>query len=109
MRSLYHPPLPGLYIFLVSLSFVRQQLVLTSPGFRILLQEYHGETKVAVRAETEVQLLEVEQRCIEQGINCFLVVDAGRTQIAPNTRTVLAVGPGPISAIDSVTGDLKLL
>ena len=37
-----------------------------------------------------------------------LIFDAGRTQIAAGSMTVLAVGPGPASVIDSVTGHLKL-
>lgn len=34
---------------------------------------------------------------------------AGRTQVAPGSRTVLAIGPAPKSAIDKVTGHLRLL
>lgn len=39
----------------------------------------------------------------------YMVADAGRTQIAAGSRTVLAIGPGPKSVIDQVTGHLKLL
>ena len=42
------------------------------------------------------------------GIVYYLVRDAGRTQIAAGSRTVLAVGPGPVDLIDKVTGKLKL-
>jgi PTH2 family peptidyl-tRNA hydrolase len=35
-------------------------------------------------------------------------MDAGRTQIASGTRTVLALGPAPKDLIDSVAGHLKL-
>ena len=37
------------------------------------------------------------------------VHDAGRTQIASGSATVLGVGPGPKSMVDTVTGELKLL
>ena len=37
------------------------------------------------------------------------IIDAGRTEIEPNTRTVLGIGPAPSSAIDVITGHLKLL
>lgn len=39
----------------------------------------------------------------------YVVADAGRTQIAAGSKTVLAIGPAPKSAIDAITGDLNLL
>ena len=36
-------------------------------------------------------------------------VDAGRTQIAPESKTVLSIGPAPLKAIDEISGHLKLL
>ena len=43
------------------------------------------------------------------GIPNYIVVDAGRTQIAAGSETVLALGPGNVSEINQVTGSLKLL
>nr|DAD46396.1 TPA_asm: hypothetical protein HUJ06_016333 [Nelumbo nucifera] len=37
-----------------------------------------------------------------------ITIDAGRTQIAPNSRTVMAI-LGPAVSVDNVTGGLKLL
>lgn len=37
-----------------------------------------------------------------------IVQDAGRTQVASGTKTVLAIGPGPKHIIDQVAGHLKL-
>ena len=42
-------------------------------------------------------------------LNFCVIKDAGRTQIAPGSKTVLAIGPGPASLIDQCTGHLKLL
>ena len=39
----------------------------------------------------------------------FVVADAGRTQIAAGSKTVLAIGPAPKSHIDAITGGLSLL
>ncbi len=43
------------------------------------------------------------------GIPTILVKDAGLTQIAPHTNTVLALGPASAEKLDRVTGHLKLL
>jgi peptidyl-tRNA hydrolase len=43
------------------------------------------------------------------GLPAYLVTDAGRTQIAAGSKTVLAIGPAPKSRIDQITGSLSLL
>ncbi|GAB4821988.1 hypothetical protein N2152v2_009034 [Parachlorella kessleri] len=45
----------------------------------------------------------------EAGLPTYLVQDAGRTQVAAGSRTVLAIGPAARSQIDRITGHLKLL
>ena len=47
--------------------------------------------------------------CARAGIPVHIVVDAGRTQIAPDSKTVIALGPADADLIDSVSGHLKLL
>jgi PTH2 family peptidyl-tRNA hydrolase len=44
-----------------------------------------------------------------RGLNYYLVHDAGRTQIAAGSATVLAIGPALVEDIDTLTGHLKLL
>ena len=39
----------------------------------------------------------------------YIVHDAGRTQIAAGSQTVLAIGPAPKGDIDKLTGHLSLL
>ncbi|XP_022043434.1 peptidyl-tRNA hydrolase 2, mitochondrial [Acanthochromis polyacanthus] len=70
--------------------------------------EYCGQPKVVVKAPDEDTLIDLLGRAKEVGLPVSLIQDAGRTQIAPGSRTVLGIGPGPADLIDSVTGDLKL-
>lgn len=70
--------------------------------------EYCGQPKVVVKAPDEDTLIDLLSHAKEVGLPVSLIQDAGRTQIAPGSRTVLGVGPGPADLVDRVTGDLKL-
>lgn len=70
--------------------------------------EYYGQPKVVVKVPDEGTLLELLCHAKEVGLPVSLIQDAGRTQIAPGSRTVLCVGPGPADLVDRVTGHLKL-
>lgn len=89
------------------------------------------QTKIALKVSSEEELLTLEATADSLGIVNNIVADAGRTQIAAGrywnsfysrhlsfwfleyslliSLTVLAVGPGPRSLVDKVTGHLKLL
>uniref|UniRef100_V5EYH9 peptidyl-tRNA hydrolase n=2 Tax=Kalmanozyma brasiliensis (strain GHG001) TaxID=1365824 RepID=V5EYH9_KALBG len=71
--------------------------------------EKRGQAKVAVKCPDEDTMLELESKAKELGIAARSIIDAGRTQIAPNTRTVLGLGPAPVSLMNQLTGHLKLL
>ena len=66
-----------------------------------------GQMKITVKCPTVQELLELEERCAAAGLNTCLIRDAGHTEIEPGSRTVLAVGPAPASAMDPLTGHLK--
>ncbi|XP_034664093.1 probable peptidyl-tRNA hydrolase 2 [Drosophila subobscura] len=68
-----------------------------------------GCAKIAVRVESEAELMAIKKAAERQQLNTCLIRDAGRTQIEPNSKTVLAVGPAAAADIDRVTGHLKLL
>ncbi|XP_036380647.1 peptidyl-tRNA hydrolase 2, mitochondrial isoform X2 [Megalops cyprinoides] len=70
--------------------------------------EYCGQPKVVVKAPDEESIIELLTCAKELGLPVSLIQDAGRTQIAPGSRTVLGVGPGPVDLVDKVTGHLKL-
>ena len=64
--------------------------------------------QIAVKVETEADLQLLLGKARSLGLVSYLVADAGRTQIAAGSQTVLAVGPGPGNLVDQVTGGLKL-
>lgn len=70
--------------------------------------EYCGQPKVVVKAPDEDTLIDLLSRAKEVGLPVSLIQDAGRTQIAPGSRTVLGIGPGQAELVDRITGDLKL-
>ena len=43
-----------------------------------------------------LQMLALQGECERAGLCSYVVVDAGRTQIAPGSKTVLGIGPAPV-------------
>uniref|UniRef100_A0A5B7BJK6 peptidyl-tRNA hydrolase n=1 Tax=Davidia involucrata TaxID=16924 RepID=A0A5B7BJK6_DAVIN len=70
--------------------------------------EMCGQVKVVVKIENEDDLLVLQERAKSLNLPTHITIDAGRTQIAPNSRTVMAI-LGPAEMVDDVTGGLKLL
>ncbi|CAO1623614.1 unnamed protein product [Sympodiomycopsis kandeliae] len=68
-----------------------------------------GQAKVALKCPTEQEMNELEKKAKALGLCARSIRDAGRTQIAAGSKTVLGIGPGPVKLVDSVTGHLKLL
>lgn len=68
-----------------------------------------GCAKIALKVQNQTELMEIRTNAICHGLNVCMIRDAGRTQIAPNTVTVLGIGPGLEHDIDKVTGHLSLL
>lgn len=62
---------------------------------------------LAIKSAKEANTLSAKAR--RAGIPTYVVYDAGRTQIAAGSMTVLAIGPAAKSEIDKVTGHLRLL
>jgi len=68
-----------------------------------------GSTKITVKVDSEAALLAVYDRAQSRGVVAAFIRDAGHTQVAPGTVTVLAVGPDDAHLVDEITGELKLL
>ncbi|KAI3986397.1 hypothetical protein MKX01_002242 [Papaver californicum] len=70
--------------------------------------ELCGQVKVVLKSEREEELLMLQGSAKSLKLPTHITIDAGRTQIAPNSRTVMAL-LGPADPVDDVTGSLKLL
>jgi PTH2 family peptidyl-tRNA hydrolase len=71
--------------------------------------ERTGCAKIAVKCPNEEELERIAALALEREIPVYLVEDAGRTQIAAGSRTVLGLGPAPVYAFEGVTSHLKLM
>ncbi|KAL1211454.1 hypothetical protein V5N11_023469 [Cardamine amara subsp. amara] len=70
--------------------------------------EYCAQPKVVVKIESEEEMLVLQERAKSLKLPTHITIDAGKTQIAPNSRTVMAT-LGPVDNVDDVTGGLKLM
>jgi PTH2 family peptidyl-tRNA hydrolase len=74
------------------------------------LWEATGQAKICLKIEGgESELKTLQKNAKAQGLVTAVVCDAGHTQVAPGTSTVLGIGPAPVAIIDRVTSHLKLL
>ncbi|KAL3425530.1 peptidyl-tRNA hydrolase PTH2 [Phlyctema vagabunda] len=71
--------------------------------------ERQGQMKVALQVKSEDELETLQAQALSLGVVAEVIADAGRTQIASGSHTVLGIGPAPKSVIDKITGNLKLL
>jgi PTH2 family peptidyl-tRNA hydrolase len=71
--------------------------------------EKEGGKKVVLKVKDEKELLQIYKEVKKEKIPCFLVRDAGLTQIKAGTITALGIGPVERKKIDKITGRLKLL
>lgn len=67
-----------------------------------------GAKKIVVRGDNLEHLMSLKAKALENRLPCHLVTDAGCTQIAPGSKTVLSIF-GEEEELDQVTGTLRLL
>ena len=67
-----------------------------------------GQKKVVVKVKNLEELRELQADARAAKLPNSLITDAGHTQLPPGTVTCLGIGPGPETAIDKITGHLKL-
>jgi len=91
-------------------TFGLYQKMISSPNFKASLLAWRssGEITVVLRGDNEAHLKELQSHASMASCISFLVHDAGHTQVAAGSATVLAVFGGN-SQIDSVIGNLIIL
>lgn len=67
-----------------------------------------GQKKVVLEVKSKKELLKLFKQARKEKIVCFLVEDAGLTELKPGTITALGIGPDDEKKIDKMTGSLRL-
>ncbi|MGD0057614.1 MAG: peptidyl-tRNA hydrolase Pth2 [Methanomassiliicoccales archaeon] len=68
-----------------------------------------GAKKVVAKVADLQELFALKVSAEDAGLVTSLIVDAGHTELPPNTTTCLGIGPAPDELIDKVTGHLGLM
>lgn len=68
-----------------------------------------GMEKIALKVQSERELIDVFNEAKKLKLPTSLIRDAGRTQIEAGTLTAVGIGPADEKDVDKVTGKLKLL
>ncbi|KAG7194533.1 Gluconate transport-inducing protein [Scheffersomyces spartinae] len=68
----------------------------------------NGQAKITLQVPNQEEMDTLFAQAMSLGINAYIVHDAGRTQIAAGSATVLGIGPAPKVVIDEITHSLKL-
>jgi PTH2 family peptidyl-tRNA hydrolase len=68
-----------------------------------------GAKKVVVKVSDLAELYSLKVSAEDAGLITSLIVDAGHTELPPDTTTCLGIGPAPDNLIDRVTGHLGLM
>jgi PTH2 family peptidyl-tRNA hydrolase len=76
---------------------------------QIKIWKQTGQTKIVVGIEGSESLMELYKDANTDGLPVSLIRDEGRTELEPETRTAVAIGPAEASRVDQYTGDLDLL
>jgi PTH2 family peptidyl-tRNA hydrolase len=77
-------------------------------GEMLLAWEQLGEVKVVLKGNNTVHLAELRTKATNLGLANYSVQDAGRTEVAPGSVTVLSIF-GKVEDVNKVSGQLSLL
>jgi len=83
--------------------------VLKSDSLLVNAWRNQGMAKIVLKVKDEKELIKYFQLAKDQNLTASLITDAGKTVIAPGTKTCVGIGPDEEQEIDQVTGKLSLL
>ena len=83
--------------------------VMNSDKQKVQAWDEEGMAKIVLKTENEKSLLKLLQEAKDQGIKTAMITDAGKTVVAPGTKTCIAIGPDEEEKIDEITSSLKLI
>lgn len=75
--------------------------------FKLYLTGDHP--KIVLKINSEEEMDKLYYKCKKMHFNCYQVIDAGRTQVPPNSKTVLGIGPVERGKAPGIIKILKLL
>jgi PTH2 family peptidyl-tRNA hydrolase len=75
----------------------------------LIAKKREGQKKAVLKVNSLLELHEIKAAAEAAGLVVSLIVDAGMTELPPNTTTCLGIGPAPENLIDKVTGHLGLM
>ena len=87
---------------------MRLTLMLIDENQDLLRKYLLHETKITLKINSESELIKLRDTCVEKKLHHIVIEDAGKTQVDPGTKTVLAI-IGASKEIDEVVKHLKLL
>jgi PTH2 family peptidyl-tRNA hydrolase len=68
-----------------------------------------GMKKAVLKVADLTELMKYKEQAEDAGLVTGIIVDAGRTELAPGTVTCIVIGPDKEEKIDKITGKLPLM
>ena len=85
------------------------EATLRSPKRKVDAWHDEGMKKVVLKVVNLRELLKYQNLAKDNRLVASIITDAGKTHVAPGTKTCMAIGPDDEELIDEITGDLKLV
>ena len=83
--------------------------VLKSSSSKVKAWKEQGMAKIVLKVKDEKELIKLFQQAKDSGLKASLITDAGKTVVAPGTKTCVGIGPDDEDKIDAVTGNLGMV